>query len=396
MSDLQLSLLGMGALLVVGVWSYNKLQERKYRRAAEKVFRGEQPDVLVADEVSPIAEPVEPAASEQPAPVVAYAEPRIEPVLESEEENTRREPVFVQEEAPAAVATAAAPSNNPPIASGVLGNAPPFDWCDDSIDLLARISFAAGIDNDELRQAQEAMQGHQRVPVRIFARQADGWRPLADAPAGSSQQVCVALQLVDRRGAVSSDDFETLRHALQALAALREGELEFPDVRAISEQARILDEFCAQLDLQLALDVLDNGNGAFAGTKLRGLAEAAGMRLATNGEFQAHDENGNFLFALANQGEAFEAANLRNLQTHGLTFFLDVPHVRDGGYAFERMLSTARQFSAGFGASLVNAQRAPINDAMVDSIRKKISEIHEQMQIAGIPAGGVRALRLFA
>jgi hypothetical protein len=33
---------------------------------------------------------------------------------------------------------------------------------------------------------------------------------------------------------------------------------------------------------------------------------------------------------------------------------------------------------------------------MVDSIRKKIFEIHEQMVIAGIPAGGVRALRLFS
>ncbi|HWU84236.1 MAG TPA: cell division protein ZipA C-terminal FtsZ-binding domain-containing protein, partial [Rhodocyclaceae bacterium] len=205
-----------------------------------------------------------------------------------------------------------------------------------------------------------------------------------------------ALQLVDRRGAVSTNDFEALRHSLQALVSLRNGELAFPDVAAMGEQARALDDFCAQLDLQLALNVLDAGNGAFAGTKVRGLAEAAGMRLASGGEFQAHDENGNFLFALANMGEPFEAATLKNLHTHGLTFLLDVPHVRDGGYAFERMLASARQFANALDAALVNAQRAPVSEAMVDSIRKKIFEIHEQMNLAGIPAGGVRALRLFA
>jgi FtsZ-interacting cell division protein ZipA len=87
---------------------------------------------------------------------------------------------------------------------------------------------------------------------------------------------------------------------------------------------------------------------------------------------------------------------MKNLQTHGLTFLLDVPHVKDGGHAFERMLSSARQFATTLDAALVNAQRAPISDAMVDGIRKKIHEIHEQMTLAGIPAGGVRALRLFS
>ena len=58
MSDLQLSLLGLGAVLVVGVWVYNKLQERKYRQAAEKVFRGEQADLLASEAGEPAQEDV--------------------------------------------------------------------------------------------------------------------------------------------------------------------------------------------------------------------------------------------------------------------------------------------------------------------------------------------------
>lgn len=387
MSDLQLSLLGLGAALVAGVWTYNKLQERKYRQAAEKVFRGEQPDVLApTSEDFAAAEPLpaepEPSAEAFVPPVV---EERREPVMD-EFVDERREPVMVADEPPQAVRHEAAS-----------GNAPPADWCDESIDLIARLHFNDGIAADDLRQAQSAMQAHQRVHLRVFVVTGAGhWLPLAEAGEGVYSRAWFALQLVDRRGAVSTNDFEALRHALQALASLRNGSLEFPDVAALGEQARALDDFCAQLDLQLAINVLDAGQGAFPGTKIRGMAEAAGMQLNGKGEFHAHDEHGNFLYALANMGDAFDASTMKSLQTHGLTFLLDVPHVRDGAYAFERMLASARQFASTLDAALVNAQRAPISDAMVDSIRKKIFEIHEQMNLAGIPAGGMRALRLFS
>ena len=394
MSDLQLSLLGLGAVLVIGVWTYNKLQERKYRQEAEKLFRTEQGDVLAPeDEVPNLPE----AADHETAP---YSEPvteaRVEPQWrEPEFADERREPGVMLESGSEQELLPAEPAQ--PAVATTAHNVPPSDWCDESIDLIARLHFSAGIACNDLRQAQTAMQGHQRVLLRVFVEAGPGrWLPLPEAADGSVSQVWFALQLVDRRGAVSTNDFEALRHSLQALASLRDGELLFPDVTAMGEQAKALDDFCAQLDLQLALNVLDVGQGAFAGTKIRGMAEAAGMRLADNGEFQACDENGNFMFALANMGEPFELQSLRDAQTHGLTFFLDVPHVRNGGHAFERMLSTARQFATTLDASLVNAQRTPVSDAMVDGIRRKILEIHEQMTIAGIPAGGVRALRLFS
>ncbi|HTJ97327.1 MAG TPA: cell division protein ZipA C-terminal FtsZ-binding domain-containing protein [Rhodocyclaceae bacterium] len=406
MSDLQLSLLGMGAVLVIVVWAYNKLQERKYRKAAEKVFRGEQADVL-APEASSEVQFESQAAPHIPAPAERIE--RMEPVWESspdeaiEEEPLTAEPVWTPAAEPVIAETYIPPVETPkvasrePVSAHAPAVAPHSDWCDSSIDAIARLQFAAGINTDDLRQAQATMQGQQRVHLRVFVQDERGvWKTLAEASAPQYQHVWFALQLVDRRGAVSNHDFEALRSGLQALCSLRGGEMQFPDLAALVEQSAALDEFCAQLDLQLALNVLDAGNGAFAGTKVRGLAEAAGMKLAANGEFQAHDDDGNFLFALANMGETFDAQTLRNIQTHGLTFFLDVPHVRDGGYAFERMLSTARQFTSALDASLVNAQRASVSDTMVDSIRKKIFEIHEQMVIAGIPAGGVRALRLFS
>lgn len=392
MSDLQLSLLGLGAALVAGVWAYNKLQERKYRQAAEKVFRSEQPDLLApaGEGLEPVAEPLpEEAPLAEEAFVPPAVDERREPVMDEALVPEWREPAMAADEPLEEMPVAAMPHEF------AADSAPPADWCDDSIDLIARLHFNDGIAADDLRQAQSAMQAHQRVHLRVFV-EAGRWLPLAEAGEDSYAQAWFALQLVDRRGAVSTNDFEALRHALQALASLRNGSLDFPDVAALGEQARALDEFCAQLDLQLAINVLDAGQGAFPGTKIRGMAEAAGMQLNGKGEFHAHDEHGNFLFALVNMGDAFDAQTMKTMHTHGLTFLLDVPHVRDGAHAFERMLSTARQFANTLDAALVNAQRAPISDVMVDSIRKKIFEIHEQMNLAGIPAGGMRALRLFS
>ncbi|MBZ0096156.1 MAG: hypothetical protein K8H75_12415, partial [Sulfuricella sp.] len=47
MSELQISLLAIGLLIVAGVYGFNRFQERKYRRIAEKAFPARQEDVLL-------------------------------------------------------------------------------------------------------------------------------------------------------------------------------------------------------------------------------------------------------------------------------------------------------------------------------------------------------------
>ncbi|MDO9602359.1 MAG: hypothetical protein Q7J02_08585 [Rhodocyclaceae bacterium] len=62
MSELQIALIGFGALLVVVVWGYNLWQARKQRRMAQAVFPDAQPDVLMAGRAEPevVAVPREP------------------------------------------------------------------------------------------------------------------------------------------------------------------------------------------------------------------------------------------------------------------------------------------------------------------------------------------------
>ena len=75
-----------------------------------------------------------------------------------------------------------------------------------------------------------------------------------------------------------------------------------------------------------------------AGTRLRGIAEAAGFRLAEGGRFDwVQDETGAVLYSLQNyRSEPFTADTLRAASTPGAVFVLDVPRVRDPARASTR------------------------------------------------------------
>jgi FtsZ-interacting cell division protein ZipA len=64
--------------------------------------------------------------------------------------------------------------------------------------------------------------------------------------------------------------------------------------------------------------------------------------------------------------------------------------------AFDRMLARRSQLPAALGGVLVDAQRAPLADAMIAAIRAKTVELQQRMRDGGIDPGSPRALRLFS
>ena len=207
----------------------------------------------------------------------------------------------------------------------------------------------------------------------------------------------MALQLVDRRGPVTDGELARFFDGVQSVAQQAAATMELPPRGELVMRAEALDEFCAAVDIQFVLHVVEAGGGVFAGTKLRGVAEAAGLALEGDGVFRARDEDGGELFTVANLGaERLEADSIKSLATHGLTLSLDVPRVTDGKLAFDRMLATARQLAGVLGGVLVDAQRAPLADAMIDAIRARTGELQARMNEAGIAPGSTRALRLFS
>lgn len=366
MSELQIALIGFGVLLVALVWGYNLWQERRQRRSAEAAFPTVQPDVLMAGRET------ESVAEAQRADPAVLREP------------TFGEPVLTPDEvAPAQPAVAV-----------------PAEWADGRADCLLRVEFVDPVSVSALWTEYSTWSQKLPKPVQWLGldERTGRWRNLLPQDPGAVAQVAVALQLVDRAGPVDEAGLKSFMQDVHRFARSFSGLVELPEIVPLLVQARELDAFCAAIDLQLALHVLPRQGSLteMVGAKLKPVIEAGGLRL--EGErFVAADADGVETFALTCQAAtAFSAAHLDAQALTGLTFSLDVPRVAEGTAAFDRMIGFARLCAETLGGQLVDAQHKPLADATIAAIRARIGELQAKMAQVDIPAGGMRALRLFS
>jgi hypothetical protein len=377
MSDLQLSLIGLGVALVGGVFAYNKWQERKHRKLAERVFRGDHPDVLLGRKQS------EPAGAD--ADGVDRIEPGIQPAAHEVEAN----PV-------AATSGSEAPAD---LQGQRVAAEPPQELADPAIDCVVRFESAESIGGPYLWQAQHQAMGKLSKPVCWSGvnERTGAWERLTAHGAGNYRRLRAALQLADRRGPLTDPELTLFLNGVQRLADEFLAVADMPARNDVLARAAEIDRFCAGVDIQIGVNVVATG-APFAGTKLRGLAEAAGMMLQEDGMFHAATEGEDItLYTLSNlEAVPFAAEEMKSFSTHGITFTLDVPRVATGPRAFDSMIALAKQFAHSLGGTLVDDNRIPLADSALDVIHDKIVEIEQRMAEQGLIAGGTQALRLFS
>lgn len=384
MSELQISLIATGLLVVAGVVIFNWWQERKFRRQAEQRFQGRHEDVLMREEqdapplreeprIEPLAIPPETAQEIGPfEPAPAAESFRVEPVVAAEPELVR-EPAQADQSWP----------------SGL----------DRVIDYVALLHAAEPVQPSAFAVAVQRAPGIPRpVRWRGLNQHTGAWEDMAQAsPDGEFLNLAAGLQLVDRSGPAGAADIAAFCDQVQAVAGSLYAVVEFPDRQAALAAAQELDKLCAAVDVLLGVNVVAGSGAAFAATKVRALAEAAGMKLLPDGTFQYIDEQGASLFSLCNQEPApFFADDIKHLDTHGVTLLFDVPKVADGLRAFDHMVAVANQLAAALSGQLVDDNRKALTEAGLDRIRQQLAAIYAQMEAGQVPAGSERAARLLA
>ena len=373
MSDLQIGLAMLGVLLVAAVLAFNWWQERQFRQHGENAFPGRHDDVLLEQSATPAA----PAAAFAPAQRHSLDEPRIEPSMEP-----RLEPRLDTE------SEAVAPAFSPALKNEVV------DVPRSEIDYIAEIRAAEFVAVDKLVRMRESLPGLTRRITFGGLNSQEGAEAGDDARYTS---VHVGLQLVDRSGPVNDKQLRAFGEAIRSTASEMAAMVELPDFVPALEQAVALDEFCANVDVLVGINVIANSGQVFHGTKIRALAEAAGLHLQPGGVFHCHDEQGGVLFSLDNQeSEPFLIDRIRNITTPGITFLFDVPRVANGVRVFDKMVAMSRSFSDSLDGMLADDNRALLSDSGLDRIRAQLRAIYAAMEQRGINAGGPLALRLFS
>ena len=187
MSDLQISLLVIGIVVVGAVYLFNWVQERKLRRKLEQAFASEHDDVLLGTGSSS-----------------AVADRRIEPQLQ---------PVGDLPAAPVASQPAPVPVA---MASEVFPLPPSLD---------PALDFVVSIDADA--PISDALIGEMLSRIAVCGKPARGagfnpetgqWEDLGRAGGSRYARLCLALQLVNRTGPASPAQLAAFCDAIRSSA----------------------------------------------------------------------------------------------------------------------------------------------------------------------------------
>ncbi len=199
MTDLQLGLAAIGAAAVVAVFAFNRFQERKARREAERAFGSRHADVLL------------------------------------------------QEDSPPREAASASGKGLPQ---------PPDALPDERVDYVVVVRSGVGIPSRAVLEAWRPLETRFGRRALIAASDGSGWRRLAPGDLGSCTALRASLQLVSRAGVVSEPELIEFRTEAETLATRLGATASAPEMRAALEAARSHDRTCADADVQVALHVV--------------------------------------------------------------------------------------------------------------------------------------------
>lgn len=494
MSDLQIVLIVIGALIIVAVLILNWWQERRFHQQVERSFSTPQRDALLddpkldvsqiyeaedtfsvgsldaVDELSPLSQDVEPVlTADQNAVVESFAvideydslnkssieEVYTEAVYSELEHKVRDSAQYGKaDQTDSAPAEQKSAQHQDPakhqelkaIFEGVLSNslsgksssgvqsAPPVEnspvehtatsdaaqeepeltlpeMLHAQMDLIAVLYLASESTVEALNNALNGLFDGYEKPVYVHLLGANKqWLLLKDVASHPELQnqvisrLTCSLQLADRAGAVSRNMLNRFQLAVESLGLDINAHVEWQSSGDALAAANTLDAFCLEVDKTMGFHLVHGDNGAFTGTKLRGLAEAQGLTLSADGTFKYFDESAHnsagpklASFVMFNREQyPFSPEMLRNSVVKGVTFQLDIPHVKHCAEAFNHMVQVARQMEIGLHAVLVDDNNRVLSDIQIEKIRQQLKVIHAKLLVKGIVPGSESALRLFS
>ncbi|OEZ58133.1 cell division protein ZipA C-terminal FtsZ-binding domain-containing protein [Duganella sp. HH105] len=385
MTDLQMSLIGIAGVFVAGVFTYNKIQEYKAKKSVERAFSTDHDDVLMRTGDTP------PASGARHEP--ARQEPSFS--LDSAAPGVAGGEASAAASALGAVAaefeTDADPTA-PPAAPRANSVTPAAEQAtalvDPLIDCLLPLALEGAARGDKLLPVLQTLRMVGNKPVHYIGLAVSGdWEPIVHG--GVYTKLQGGVQLASRSTALNELEYSELVTRLRAMADEIGAEPEIPDMIEVMAEARNLHRFVAGHDAQLGVNLQTNG-APWAISTLLGALEKQGFDVRPDGRYVMPDGEGGHLFSLSTN------VTLAEETTPRLTLLLDVPCVAPARDGFGAMVACAKSLVGRLDATIVDDYNQPLSDTALSEIAGQVQDFYAEMNDADIPAGSIRALRLFS
>ena len=358
-TDFQIALVSAAAVVVIGVVVFNRWQEARYRKRAEQSFSADHADVLIEGE---------PATRGRVEPQLG-ALPDIDDLEFIGDHNS---PVVDQPIVPRDAESSVSPALN------------------GEVDSIALILADVPLTPEQYHPAIAASEAENVLWEGLV----DGlWQPIDPADDRHYRELRAGIQLANRGGAIEATALyafgDMIAHFAEGVGAVSQRE----DAEAAMQRAQRLDAFCADSDIEIAVNLVGKSGVTFATTKVRGLAEAGGMTVNEEGEYLLRDALGRVQFTLRAMGPS---SAIGGAYLTGLTLALDVPRTPQPVQTFERVFQLALQFADALHGELVDDNHRLLTATSRKKIADSIAAIVAGMEQCGIVPGSSVALRLYA
>ena len=420
MSDLQIALIAIGALIILAVLILNWWQERRFHRQAQSQFADLKNDALLPESSSqtpPDNEAHDDGLIFEKDDTQSGLEDGVYDSGDAQDADNFTINVAVKidaEDAPAFdTLTVTADSEEPQPSQAIEEVAPSApaepkvsaglpSMLLSKIDTTALLYLAKESTRLTLKESLQGLFDGLDKPFFIHALDKNqAWQVLDDDDTQTYQpvlRVACSLQLADRGGAVTRSTLSRFQLAVTELALKINADLEWQDIESIQLQASELDEFCIAMDKTVGFHLSHGENGAFSAAKLTALAEAQGLAANDAGCLQAFNPQSAkpsfIIFNTENQLTAFNAASDALIKS--VIFQLDIPRVDECTLAFKQMVKVAKSLAVDLNANLLDANNRILNDQQIEQIFQQVDSIQDAMRLRGIEPGSEAALRLFS
>lgn len=449
MSDLQLALIILGAIIIGGVVAYNWLQEKKLRQQVTDNFIVPQKDVLgddfhidadaymidkelaevtektkyfeqhtipgemkisdaemannaaVTQENLLVSESTQDLSSEAADslvpnhPVPSYIESQI---LESQMLESQNQAVQASD---SLAASSAAIKPIEPIVQAALHekiqsaqvNLP--DTTHAQIDLTAILYATKNINSADLSALTATLSNVGLASHISGLDNDDKWHVVNDQTNNVFKQLACSLQLADRGGPVAKNLLNKFQYAIEDAGLTLNAHVEWQGSGDAMQRAIELDQFCIEVDQMVSVHIAQTDT-PIHGTKFKGLAEASGMVLKDDGKFYFASNEAILFTAIDTNNVPFTAESLRNNVLKSITMQIEIPKVSNSEQVFSQMIAIAQKMANSLNANLVDDNQKLLGDLQIEKIRQQLKVIHATMVARGIMPGSVATMRLFS
>lgn len=365
MSDLQLSLIVIGGVIVSGVVTFNKWQEWRAKKSVDNAFSPLHEDVLMGTDGN--------AANERHEPFIPSAETdaamhddamAMEPGPQEQDEAAHDAPLsFIQ--------VTSKPSPLDPI-----------------VDCIIPLSLDLPLRGEKIAAAFHGMHfvGNKLVQV-VGENEAGNWEAIAHG--GVYHALQVGVQLATRNGPLSELEYSELVMRLNQMADELGAQPEVPDMMQVIADARRLHQLILEFDVQLSINVKAKGMPWMLST-MRPAFQRQGLELRADGRLIMPDGEGGILFTVLTNAKLPEDTSTL------MTLLLPVALVAKERNGYTAMTAFAKSLATRLSGEIVDDSGALLTAQALNDVAAQVEDFYAFMEQSGMIAGSAPAKRLFS